>query len=124
MAKAAHVEVRRAYDLSAPKDGKRVLVDRLSPRGLSKERACLHAWCKEIVPSKELRKWYGHDPDRYLEFARRYRAELGDPERAAAFGQLREWAGQGRLTLVTATKRSDISEAAVLADLLRQALTK
>jgi uncharacterized protein YeaO (DUF488 family) len=75
-------------------------------------------WCKEIAPSTELRQWYGHDPDRYGEFARRYRAELDDPERAAAFVHLRELAGQGRLTLLTATKRSDISEAAVLADLL------
>jgi uncharacterized protein YeaO (DUF488 family) len=124
MARAAQVEVRRVYDLPAPKDGKRVLVDRLWPRGLSKERAYLHAWCKEVAPSKELRKWYGHDPDRDLEFARRYRAELGDPEHAAAFAQLQEWAGQGRLTLLTATKRSDISAAAVLAHLLRQALTK
>ena len=66
----------------------------------------------------ELRKWYGHDPDRYAEFARRYRAELDDPERAAALAQLRGLTADGRLTLLTATKRSDISEAAVLADLL------
>jgi uncharacterized protein YeaO (DUF488 family) len=91
---------------------------RAKPRGLSKERAHLDDWCKEIAPSTQLREWYGHDPDRYEEFARRYRAELGDPERAAAFAHLRELAGHGRLTLLTATKRSDISEAAVLADLL------
>ena len=118
MAKAAHVQVRRAYDPPQSDDGRRILVDRLWPRGLSKERARLDDWCKEIAPSTELRVWYGHDPDRYAEFARRYRAELGDPERAAAFARLRELAGHGRLTLLTATKRSDISEAAVLADLL------
>ena len=72
---------------------------------------------QEIAPSSELRQWYGHDPDRYVEFARRYRAEFGDPERAV-FAHLRELAGQGRLTLLTATKRSDISEAAVLSALL------
>jgi uncharacterized protein YeaO (DUF488 family) len=120
MAKAAQVQVRRAYDPPEPQDGQRVLVDRLWPRGLSKERARLDDWCKEIAPSTELRQWYGHDPDQYVEFARRYRAELGDPERAAAFAHLRELAGQGRLTLLTATKRSDISQAAVLADLLRK----
>jgi uncharacterized protein YeaO (DUF488 family) len=90
---------------------------RAKPRGLSKERAHLDDWCKEIAPSNELRKWYGHDPDRYAEFARRYRAELRDPE-LAALTHLRELAGHGGLTLLTATKRSDISEAAVLADLL------
>jgi uncharacterized protein YeaO (DUF488 family) len=118
MAKAADVQVRRVYDPPDPDDGQRVLVDRLWPRGLSKERARLDDWCKEIAPSNELRKWYGHDPDRYAEFARRYRAELGDPERAAALAHLRELAGNGRLTLLTATKRSDISEATVLAGLL------
>jgi uncharacterized protein YeaO (DUF488 family) len=118
MADAAHVQVRRVYDPPEPDDGQRVLVDRLWPRGLSKERADLDEWCKEIAPSTELRKWYGHDPDRYAEFARRYRAELGDPEHEAAVAHLRELADHGRLTLLTATKRSDISEAAVLADLL------
>ena len=118
MAKAAHVQVRRVYDPPEGNDGQRVLVDRLWPRGLSKERAHLDDWCKDIAPSNELRKWYGHDLDRYAEFARRYRAELGDPERAAALAHHRELASHGRLTLLTATKRSDISEAAVLADLL------
>jgi uncharacterized protein YeaO (DUF488 family) len=118
MAKAARVQVRRVYDPPQPDDGQRVLVDRLWPRGLSKERARFDDWCKEIAPSTELRRWYGHDPDRYAEFARRYRAELGDPVRVAALANLRKLAGHGQLTLLTATKRSDISEAAVLADLL------
>jgi uncharacterized protein YeaO (DUF488 family) len=118
MAQAAQVQVRRVYDPPEPKDGQRVLVDRLWPRGLSRERARLDEWCKEIAPSSELRRWYGHEPDRYAEFARRYRAELGEPERAAAFAHLRELAGRERLTLLTATKLSDISQAAVLADLL------
>ena len=112
------MRVRRVYEPAEPDDGQRVLVDRLWPRGLSKERARLDQWCKAIAPSNELRKWYGHDPIRYAEFARRYRAELDDPERAAALAQLRELTVDGRLTLLTATKRSDISEAAVLADLL------
>lgn len=124
MTHASHVRVRRAYDLPEPDDGRRVLVDRLWPRGLSKERAHLDEWCKQIAPSTDLREWYGHDPGRYEEFARRYRVELDDPERAAAFAQLRELAAHGPLTLLTATKRSDISEAAVLVDLLTESATR
>lgn len=120
MALASHVRVRRVYDPPEADDGQRVLVDRLWPRGLSKERADLDEWCKEIAPSTDLREWYGHDPDRFEEFARRYRAELDDPERATAFAHLRELAAHGPLTLLTATKRSDISEAAVLAGVLTQ----
>ena len=114
----AAVRVRRAYDQPEPNDGQRVLVDRLWPRGLSKERAHLDEWCKAVAPSAELREWYGHDPDRFAEFARRFRNELHDPERAAALAQLRDRAADGPLTLLTAAKRSDISEATVLAALL------
>lgn len=120
MAQPRLVRVRRVYEPPEAADGRRVLVDRLWPRGLSKERAHLDDWCKQIAPSTELREWYGHDPDRYSEFARRYRAELDEPERAAAFARLRGFADDGPLTLLTATKRSDISEAAVLADLVGQ----
>jgi len=118
MAHAPHVQVRRAYDPPQTDDGQRVLVDRLWPRGLSKARAHLDEWCKEIAPSSDLREWYGHDPGRYDEFASRYRAELEEPEHAAAFAHLRELATHHQLTLLTAAKRSDISEATVLAGLL------
>jgi uncharacterized protein YeaO (DUF488 family) len=118
MAQARRVQVRRVYDSPEADDGRRVLVDRLWPRGLSKQRAELAEWCKQIAPSTDLRKWYGHDPERYEEFARHYRTELDEPERAAALARLREWADQGPLTLLTAAKRSDISEATVLAELL------
>ena len=113
--KAAKVRVRRAYNEAEPDDGTRVLVDRLWPRGLSKTRAALDEWCKNVAPSGELRTWYNHDPDRFEEFSRRYRQELNDPERAEALAHLRELAGERPLTLLTATKRADISEAAVLA---------
>lgn len=118
MAHAPGVQVRRVYDPPRADDGQRVLVDRIWPRGLSKARAHIDEWCKQIAPSTTLRTWYGHDPERYEEFARRYRAELDEPERVAVFARLHELAAHGRLTLLTATKRSDISEAAVLADLL------
>ena len=117
---AAQVRVRRAYEEPEPSDGVRVLVDRIWPRGLSKARAALDDWCKDVAPSTELRQWYSHDPDRFAEFGRRYQAELADPQRAAALARLRELAAGDRpLTLLTATKQPEISEAAVLAGLLR-----
>lgn len=118
MARTPGVEVRRVYDEPADTDGDRVLVDRVWPRGLSKQRAALDRWCKAVAPSTELRKWYAHDPDRTDEFARRYRAELDDPERAAALDELRALARRRRVTLLTATKDVERSHAAVLAELL------
>jgi uncharacterized protein YeaO (DUF488 family) len=90
----------------------------LWPRGLSKERAALDEWCKDVAPSPALRSWYGHVPERYAEFRRRYRAELREPARAEALKHLRARARRRRLTLLTATKSPDISEAAVLVELL------
>jgi uncharacterized protein YeaO (DUF488 family) len=116
--KRPDVRVRRAYDAPETKDGQRILVDRLWPRGLSKDSAHFDEWCKAVAPSSELRKWYAHDPDKFAEFARRYRAELDDPDRADAVQHLHELAARGTLTLITAAKRSDISEATVLAELL------
>ncbi|MCG2623127.1 DUF488 family protein [Arthrobacter sp. I2-34] len=113
------VKVRRAYDEPLRTDGTRVLVDRIWPRGLSKVKAHFDEWCKPVAPSAELRKWYAHDPERFEEFARRYRAELEEPERAEALRHLRFLANRGTLTLITATKHSDISEAAVLSRLLQ-----
>jgi uncharacterized protein YeaO (DUF488 family) len=95
-----------------------VLVDRLWPRGLRKDAAALDHWCQDVAPSTELRKWYGHDPDRFDEFAARYRAELDDPDRAAALASLRRLRRQRRLTLLTATRDADHSHAAVLAAVL------
>jgi uncharacterized protein YeaO (DUF488 family) len=114
------VKVGRPYDARVHGDGARVLVDRIWPRGLSKEKADLDEWCKQVAPSTTLRKWYGHDPERFDEFGRRYRAELLEPERAEALIHLRELATRGPLTLLTASKRADISEAVVLVELLGQ----
>lgn len=112
------VRVLRVYDPMEDDGGQRVLVDRLWPRGLSRSKARIDEWCKDVAPSTELREWYGHDPTRYDEFALRYRSELDDPIRAAAFSHLSELAGNGTLTLLTATKDFAISQAAVLAGLL------
>lgn len=112
------VVVRRVYEEPTGEDGVRVLVDRIWPRGLSKAAARLDEWCKAVAPSPELRTWYGHDSAKFDEFSRRYRVELTDPARAEALRHLRDLAGEGRLTLLTATARPEISQAAVLADLL------
>jgi uncharacterized protein YeaO (DUF488 family) len=113
----ADVQVKRIYDAPARGDGRRVLVDRVWPRGVSKDRAELDLWCKDVAPSAELRKWYGHDPDKFAEFRSRYLKELEAAGAAAALAELAATAG--RLTLLTASKAVDISQAAVLADLLR-----
>jgi len=118
-ARRHRVKAGRIYDERIRGDGVRVLVDRLWPRGLSKEKAQFDEWCKEVAPSTALREWYDHDPQRFEEFSRRYRAELDEQERAEAVAHLRELAERRALTLLTASKRVEISEAEVLADLLR-----
>jgi uncharacterized protein YeaO (DUF488 family) len=116
---APRVQVRRVYDHRTDDEGARVLVDRLWPRGLSKDRAELDEWCKQVAPSTELRTWYAHDPARFAEFRRRYQAELATGEQATALAHLRQLAGTGTLTLLTATKDPSTSEAVILADLIR-----
>jgi len=85
---------------------------------VSKERAALTEWMKDVAPSAELRKWYSHDPERFAEFRDRYMEELREPEQVERVGHLRSLASDGGVTLLTATKQPDISEAAVLADVL------
>jgi len=113
------VRIRRVYEDPEPDDGARVLVDRVWPRGLAKARAAIDEWCKDVAPSTELRKWYGHDPGRFQEFARRYRIELEDRQRAQAFEHLRGLAEHRQLTVLTATRELAISHAAVLEELIR-----
>lgn len=116
----ADIRVRRVYDEPAPDDGARVLVDRIWPRGLRKEIARLDDWVKDAAPSTELRTWYGHDPAKFAEFRRRYTAELAAPAGRAALGKLRDQAAAGPVTLLTATRDTDHSQAAVLAELVSQ----
>jgi uncharacterized protein YeaO (DUF488 family) len=120
MAQTFPVRVGRAYDPPTPDDGARVLVDRLWPRGLSKAKAALDVWCKEIAPSNELRTWYAHDPARLAEFSARYRAELTEPDRAEAFETLRTRCASEIVTLLTATKALELSHAVVLAAMLSE----
>jgi len=116
----ADIRVRRVYEEPAAADGARVLVDRVWPRGLRKDAARLDEWAKDVAPSTELRTWYGHDPAKFDEFERRYRAELDEPGAREGLDRLRALAAGRRVTLLTATKAVDISQAEVLAGLLRE----
>jgi uncharacterized protein YeaO (DUF488 family) len=110
------IRVARIYDEIDVEDGQRVLVDRIWPRGIRKDDPRVGIWCKDVAPSKELREWYHHQLELFDEFAARYEAELsGSP----ALEELRELAGRGVISLVTATREVDISHAAVLATLLK-----
>ena len=116
------IRVRRVYDAPSPADGARVLVDRIWPRGLRKDAAHLTEWAKDAAPSTELRQWYGHDPEKFSEFRRRYLGELSGQVQRAELGKLRARAATGPVTLLTATRDVDISQAVVLAQVLRQPL--
>lgn len=111
------IQLKRVYDPPSKDDGRRVLVDRLWPRGLRKEAAKLTVWLKEIAPSPELREWFGHDPARFHEFSRRYRAELGANDEAV--GRLDELLRHGRVTLLYAAHDTAHNQAVVLADFLK-----
>ena len=116
---AAHLRLKRAYEPVASDDGKRILIDRLWPRGLSKEDAALDEWMKEIAPSTELRQWFGHDPARWAEFQRRYRAELH--AHADALERLRTLARKETVTLVYSAHDEAHNDAIVLQDVLLHA---
>lgn len=113
------VRVRRIYDEPTVDDGVRVLVDRRWPRGVSKARAGLDEWCRAVAPSAALRKWYGHVPEKFEDFKGRYCKELEEPERATALRHLKVITSHSRLTLLTATRQVEVSQAEVLAELLR-----
>jgi uncharacterized protein YeaO (DUF488 family) len=109
-----HITCRRIYDEPSSSDGTRVLVDRIWPRGVRKVDARLDEWLRDIAPSTELRQWYGHEQSRFAEFRRRYLAELEEPRRREAAQHLRQLANSHDLTLLTATRDLDHSQAAVL----------
>src|SRR5438094_3036231 len=111
------VRLKRAYDPPEPSDGYRMLIDRLWPRGVSKDEARLDEWARELAPSSELRRWFGHDPAKFDEFRRRYRDELDT--RAEKLRDLRRRARSGRLTLVYGARDTEHNDAVVLAEILR-----
>jgi uncharacterized protein YeaO (DUF488 family) len=112
------LKLKRAYEEPSPEDGERVLVERLWPRGLSKERAGIDLWLKEVAPSTELRKWFGHDPARWEEFRRRYWEELENkPE---PVNQLRKKARRETVTLVYAARDEEHNGALALQQFLKR----
>ncbi|MDE2401896.1 MAG: DUF488 domain-containing protein [Burkholderiales bacterium] len=109
------IMLKRAYDLATQTDGERILVDRLWPRGLTKAKAKIDLWLKEVAPSTELRQWFGHDPEKWLEFKKKYRAELkGNP----ALSELQAISRQKDITLVYAARDQLHNEAVVLKQIL------
>lgn len=109
------IQIKRVYDPSSREDGKRVLIDRLWPRGLTKEQANVDVWLKEVAPSTELRQWFGHDPAKWPEFQARYKQELKTNE---ALALLRKELGRGPITLLYGAKDEEHNNAVVLKDIL------
>jgi uncharacterized protein YeaO (DUF488 family) len=112
------VRLKRAYEPAEGSDGYRILIDRIWPRGITREEAHLDEWARELAPSSELRRWFGHDPARFEEFRRRYREELAAQE--GKLRELRRRAREGRLTLVYGARDSEHNDAVVLAEILRR----
>jgi len=111
------LQIKRIYELPSKEDGLRILVDRLWPRGVSKKSAALTVWLKEVAPSPELRTWFGHEPERWSEFRRRYRAEL--EANSAAVQHLRDIVRSKPATLLYAARDPAHNHALVLADFLK-----
>lgn len=114
------IQVKRVYEPTAKADGQRFLVERLWPRGIRKEALALTGWCKEAAPSHELRKWFSHDPAKWKEFQRRYRAELDDNPKT--WQPLLEAAQVGNLTLLFSSHDTENNNAVVLKSWLEQQL--
>lgn len=112
------LKIKRVYDKASRDDGRRILVDRLWPRGIKKEDAAIDEWLKEIAPSNEIRKWYSHDPAKWAEFKKRYKMELKD--RMGIVGRLREESKKHTLTLLFSAKATDLNNAAALKEFIEQ----
>lgn len=111
------IKIKRAYEKAAAEDGLRILVDRLWPRGISKEKLKLYAWNKEVAPSTALRAWFGHDPKKWTEFKRRYRAEL--KAQPGACKELKALAKRRTITLLYGAKDEEHNHAAALKEILK-----
>jgi uncharacterized protein YeaO (DUF488 family) len=118
MAKTATIRLKRAYDTPSDDDGTRILVERLWPRGVSKEKVAIDLWLKEVAPSTQLRKWYGHDPDKWEEFRRHYRAELD--AKGEVIDDLKRRLRKGPVTFVFAAKDEEHNSAVVLKEFLER----
>ena len=118
------IQVKRVYSEPNAQDGSRILVDRVWPRGISKDRAHIVEWRKELAPSTALRKWFGHDPKRWEEFQRRYRAELRRPEQQGRLDELITIARRGPVTLLYSARDEEHNQALALRSVLEDSLKK
>lgn len=110
------IKVKRIYDPPSPDDGKRILIDRLWPRGMKKEKAHIDEWLKEISPSNELRKWYSHDPAKWTEFKKRYRAEIS--KQTELLKKIKNEGKKGTVTLLFSTKELELNNAVALKEII------
>lgn len=113
-----HIIIKRVYETPSKEDGNRILIDRLWPRGLTKEKAKIDLWLKEIAPTTELRKWFGHDPSKWTEFQKRYVAEI--KKNVAVTSQLEKQLKKGKVTLVYGAKDEEHNDAVVLKEYLEK----
>ncbi len=119
------IKIKRIYALPENTDGKRILVDRLWPRGISKERAALDDWAKAIAPSSDLRKWFGHESKKMNDFEKAYYEELTrNPDAARWISKIADWLKQGDVTLLYAAKDSQVNHALILKNWLEQKILK
>jgi uncharacterized protein YeaO (DUF488 family) len=116
------LKLKRAYEPASPSDGRRILIDRLWPRGLTKKKAAVDQWIKEIAPSTPLRQWFGHDPKRWPEFRRRYKHELREQKQLV--GELAKLASRRRITLLYSAHDEAHNDAVVLAAVVRARMNK
>jgi uncharacterized protein YeaO (DUF488 family) len=114
------IKLKRAYEPASPDDGYRVLVDRLWPRGIAKSDLKIDSWEKDLGPSTELRKWFGHDPERWTEFRKRYLQELDDPGKQQLLESLADRARQGTVTLIYSARDTEHNQAVVLKEALER----
>jgi uncharacterized protein YeaO (DUF488 family) len=115
---ALKIAIKRAYEPAAKNDGRRILVDRLWPRGVKRDTAGIDEWMKDVAPSTALRRWFAHDPARWKEFIQRYRKELASPSAEAAMERLRKLASDRKVTLVYAAADSEHNNAVALRTIL------
>jgi len=116
------LKTKRAYEPAEPSDGRRILIDRLWPRGVSKTEARIDVWLKDLAPSTELREWFGHDPEKWEEFKKRYRKELSAPEKTRLIEDIAQHARHNDITLIYSAKDTEHNDVRVLEELIEKTM--
>jgi uncharacterized protein YeaO (DUF488 family) len=118
------LKIKRAYEKKESEDGKRILIDRLWPRGISKAEAGIDEWLKDLGPSTELRKWFGHDPEKWGEFKKRYQKELSDAEKTGIMEDIAHLARRSTVTLIYSAKDTEHSDVKVLEEIIQKMMQR